>query len=232
MAEKIKYTRRDLKGPDEFISTFGRGIAWTKENRLRVAAGAAAAIALVVLALGARAYLDWQENKASRELWPLLARAREFVMAPAAADPERLATLEQSLLTYAGTHPKARATVYARYYLGSIGFLRGDYDAAIAQFRAGIALGKTGGIMEYLLREGIASSLEAKGDFSGAAAAYREAAGFAEANMKSQSLMGEARSLSLAGKKPEAVALYRRILAENPETKSRDLIEIQLAQME
>jgi hypothetical protein len=86
--------------------------------------------------------------------------------------------------------------------------------------------------MEYLLREAVASSLEAKGDFESAAAAYREAAGFAQAEMKSQSLLGEARSLALAGKKTEAVALYRKILAENPDTKSRNLIEIQLARME
>ncbi|MBP2686407.1 MAG: hypothetical protein H6Q81_1312, partial [Deltaproteobacteria bacterium] len=26
MAEKIRYTRRDLKEPDEFISTFGRAV--------------------------------------------------------------------------------------------------------------------------------------------------------------------------------------------------------------
>jgi tetratricopeptide (TPR) repeat protein len=232
MAEKIRYTRRDLKGPDEFISTFGRGIAWAKENRLRVAAGAAAAVALVVLVLGARAYIDWQENKASRELWPLLSRAREFVMAPATADPEKVAVLERSLLAFVGSHPKARSTVYARYYLGSIGFHRGDFEAAVVQFRAGIAMGTAGGIMEYLLREAVASSLEAKGDFESAAAAYREAAGFAQAEMKSQSLLGEARSLALAGKKTEAVALYRKILAENPDTKSRNLIEIQLARME
>ena len=39
MAEKIRYTRRDLKGPDEFISIFGRAVAWAKENRLRLLAG-------------------------------------------------------------------------------------------------------------------------------------------------------------------------------------------------
>jgi len=232
MAEKIRYTRRDLKGPDEFISTFGRMVAWTKENRLRVAAGAVAVFALVAIVLGTRMYLQWEERKASQELWPQLNRVRELLQAPAAADPEKLAALELSLKAYVIRYPKARATLYARYYLGTIGFLRGDYDASAAQFRAGIAMGNTEGIMEYLLREGVARSLEAKGDFAGAAAAYREAAGFAQGDMKSQSLQGEARSLLLSGKKPEAIALYRRILKEYPDTKSRGLIEIQLAQME
>jgi tetratricopeptide (TPR) repeat protein len=122
--------------------------------------------------------------------------------------------------------------VYSFYYLGSIAFSRGNHDLAITQFRAGIATGKEAGIMRYLLREGIASSLEAKGDFAAAAAAYRDAGAVAEAEMKTQSRMGEARVLGLAGKKTEAAALYRLILKETPETPLRTLVEIQLAQSE
>ena len=85
--------------------------------------------------------------------------------------------------------------------------------------------------MRYLLRQAIASSLEAKGDFEAAAAAYREAGAVAEADMKTQSRLGEARVLGLAGKKTEAAALYRLILKETPETPLRDLVEIQLAQI-
>ncbi len=121
--------------------------------------------------------------------------------------------------------------MYSLYYLGSIAFSRGNYDLAITQFRAGIATGKDAGIMRYLLRQGIASSLEAKGDFAAAAAAYRDAGAVAEANMKTQSRLGEARVLGLAGKKTEAAALYRLILKETPETPLRDLVEIQLAQI-
>jgi len=50
--------------------------------------------------------------------------------------------------------------------------------------------------------------------------------------MKTQSRMGEARVLGLAGKKTEAMALYRLILKENPETPLRDLVEVRLAQSE
>jgi predicted TPR repeat methyltransferase len=84
--------------------------------------------------------------------------------------------------------------------------------------------------MRYLLRQGIAGSLEAKGDFDAAAAAYRDAGAVAGADMKTQSRLGEARVLGLAGKKTEAAALYRLILKETPETPFRELVEIQLAQ--
>ena len=157
-------------------------------------------------------------------------RAQELLQAPSTADPSQLATVEQFLEGHAGRHPNTRATVYSLYYLGSIAFSRGNYDLAISRFRAGIATGKEAGVLRYLLREGIASSLEAKGDFDAAAAAYRDAGSVAGADMKTQSRLGEARVLGLAGKKTEAAALYRLILQESPETPLRDLIEIQLAQ--
>lgn len=232
MAEKIRYTRRDLKGPDEFISTFGRSFAWCKENRSKVVAGTLGVVAVVALALGTRAYLQWEENKSSRELWPHLNRAREILQAPSAAEPEKLAAIEQFLAAHANSHPDTKATVYSRYYLGSIAFIRGNYDLAVSQFQAGIATGKEAGIMKFLLRQGIASSLEAKGDFTGAAAAYRNAATFADGEMKTQARLGEARILALSGKSAEAGALYRLILKEAPGTPFRDLVEIRLAQME
>jgi len=232
MAEKTGFSRRDLKGPDEFISTFGRTVDWCKENRSKVAAGAIGVVAVVALALGTRAYLQWEENKSARDLWPTLNRAQELLRAPFAADPSQMAAVEQFLQGHVGRYPDTRATVYSLYYLGGIAFSRGNHDLAITQFRAAIATGKEAGILRYLLRQGIASSLEAKGDFAAAAAAYGDAGAVAEADMKTQSRLGEARVLGLAGKKTEAAALYRLILKETPETALRDLVEIQLAQTE
>ena len=232
MAEKTGLSRRDLKGPDEFISTFGRAIAWCKENRLKFAAGVIGGVVVVALVLGTQAYLQWKENQAARDLWPTLDRAQQLLQAPYAADPSQLATVEQFLQKQVSTHPNTRATMYSLYYLGIISFHRGNYDLAVTHFRAGIATGKESGVMMYLLREGIASSLEAKGDFPAAAAAYRDAAAIAGENLKTQSRMGEARVLGLLGKKTEATALYRLILKETPDTPLRALVEIRLAQSE
>ena len=232
MAEKTGFSRRDLKGPDEFISTFGRTVAWCRENRTKAAAGVIAVVAVVALTLGTRAYLQWEENKSARDLWPTLDRAQQLLQAPNAADPSQLASVEQFLQRHVSDNPNTRATAYSLYYLGSIAFHRGEYDLAISRFRTAITSGKEAGIMRYLLLEVIASSLEAKGDFAAAAAAYRDAGAVAGPEMKTQSRMGEARVLVLSGKKAEAAALYRLVLKETPDTPLRDLVEIQLAQTE
>lgn len=232
MAEKIRYTRRDLKGPDEFISTFGRIVAWGKENRPKVALAAAVVAAALLLSFGTRAYFQWQENRAGRELWPYLDQARDALSAPSDADPGKLADLEGLIASRSEKHPGSRAAVYAEYYRGSIAFHLGDYDRSVSRFRAGIRIGKDEGIMKYLLRDGAGRALEAKGDYAGAASAYREAVGFAGGEMKVQTQAAEARVLALSGKKDEAVSLYRQILRENPESRMRDLIDSKLARME
>jgi len=232
MAEKIRYTRKDLKSPDEFITTFGRLLAWCKENRLTVIVAAAVVVAVAGAVVGTSAYFRWQENKASRDLWPYLDQARAMMSGPAASNPAKLAELEQLIATHTAMHPGTRAAIYGEYYLGSIAFQRGEIDKSISRFREALASGKAEGILRYLLREGLGNSLEAKGDYAGAAAAYREAQGYADGELKAQSQVSEARVLALSGKKNEAAELYRQILRENPKSRIRDLIEYKLARLE
>lgn len=231
MAEKIKYTRRDLKGPDEFISGFSRAVAWGKENLLRIGIAAGVVVLVVGAIVGTRAWFQWQENKATRDLWPHLNRAREFLQAPTAADAEKLARLEQFLSSYIGMHRGAAATVFAHYYLGSIAHIRGNYDLSAAQFRGAIDEGKDKGLMKFLLRQGLAQALEAKGDMAGAMDAYRDAATVSTNELREQAIDGQARMLAALGKKQEASALYRTILTENPETPMKSLIQLRLQQL-
>jgi tetratricopeptide (TPR) repeat protein len=232
VAEKIKYTRKDLKGPDEFISAFSRAVSWARENRARVLAAAGGLLLLIVAVFGAQAYFRWEENKATRDLWPHLNRAREFLQSPTNADEEKLARLEQFLSAHVAMHPGTVAAVYARYYLGSIAFLRGNYEQSAMNFRAAIQAGKPEVTMPFLLRQGLAQALEAKGDFTGASQAYRDAAEVTGGDLKTQALLGEARTMALSGRKTEANGLYRKILSENPDPQTKEFLEIKLARSE
>ena len=232
MAEKIKYTRKDLKGPDEFLSAFSRAVEWTRENRSKVMAGVIWVVLLFGGILGTQAYFRWQDNKASQELWPHLNRARQILQSPETAGAEQLARMEQLLIAYVNVHPKAKAVVYARYYLGSIAYLRGDYGLSEAQFRAAIQAGDAEEIMPYLLRKGLAQALESKGDYAGAATAYREAAAATGGALRTQAQIGQARTTELAGRKQEAVALYRQILTEAADPQTKEFVELKLARAE
>lgn len=231
MAEKIKYTRKDLKGPDEFLSTLARATEWGRENRGKAVAGVTVVVLLLAGVLGTRAYLAWQEAKASRDLWPHLNRAQELLQASGEADPQKLVQLEQFLTAYVNRHPGQKITRFARYYLGSIAYLQGDYDMSAAHFRAAMGLAADEeNIMVFLVRQGLAQALEAKGDLPGALAAYRDAAAHFTGELRTQPWMGEARVLAAMGKQAEAIERYRSILRENPDSPMREVIEIRLSQ--
>ncbi len=232
MAEQIRYTRKDLKSPDEFISAFSRTVSWLRENTMKVGAGIAVVVVLLGGVFGTRAYMRWQENKAMQDLWPHLNRARDLLQAPTAADAGQLSQLEQFLRYHVSMHPGGASSVYALYYLGSIAFLRGDYDQSAAQFRAAIATGKDVDLMRFLDRQGLAEALEARKDFGAASEAYRDAAGAATSDLRLQALLGQARTVSLAGRKQEAATLYRGILSENPGPRTKEFVEITLAHLE
>jgi len=181
---------------------------------------------------GTRAYVRWQEAKANRELWPHLNQAREVLQTPAIADKEKVDRLVQFLTVHVNLHPDTGAAVFARYYLGSIAYLRGDYDQSAAQFRSAITSGKEQGtLMDFLLREGLAQALEAGGDVESAQIAYGEAAAFTTGELRTQAWMGQARTLALLGRKEEAAGIFRKILVENPDTPLRELIEIKMAHL-
>jgi tetratricopeptide (TPR) repeat protein len=237
MAEKTRYNRynkKDLKAPDEFISWFSVAVSWLRENAVKAVIAVACVVVVFGAGLGTRTYLSWKEDKATRDLWPHLNRAREFLQAPsrAQADNEKLARLEQFLRAHVRMYPNSRAAAFARYYLGSIAYINGRYDVSAEEFKQALASVKgADNLTGYLVRLGLAQALEAKGDAAGAEAAYKDAAGAATGELRAQALVGEARAMLPLGKKQEAVAIYRQVLAENPGTPLKDLIEIRLQQL-
>ena len=232
MARKIKYTRKDLKAPDEFISTLGRATLWIKGNRFPVLATLTAVILAAGGVFGTRAYTRWQEAKANRDLWPQLIQTQEVLRSPGVADEEKLDRLEKFLAAQVSAHPGTEAAVFAQYYLGSIAFRRGNYDRSAEYFRSAITSGEEKGtVMDFLLREGLAQTFDAKGDPENAQKAYGEAAGFATGEFRIQAQMAQARALATLGRKQEASEIFGKILVENPDTPLKELIQIQLSRL-
>ena len=232
MTDISKLHRKDLKGPDEFITAFKSTVAWVRLNQSLVLGVIAAVILVGAAASGTRSYFAWQEAKANKDLWPHLNRAREILQAPGKADIEKLVGIEQFLSAYVNQHPKTQAGVYAHYYLGSIAFTRRDFGLSIAQFKATIDQGKDIGVMRFLARQGLAQALEAKGDYASASTAFKDAASAATGDLKFQALLGEARVLTQLGRNGDAVAIYREIAAGNPAPSTKEFVEIKLARIQ
>lgn len=232
MTRKIKYSRKDLKSPDEFISTLSRTTTWVKENRTTVLVASAVVILAFGGVFGTLSYLRWQETKASRALWPLMDQASEVLRSPAGDSGEKLPQVEKSLAAAANRYPDTRAALFATYYLGSLAYRQQEFDRSAELFRSGIAeTEKQDSIMDFLFREGLGQALEAKGNLDEARKAYGEAATVATGELRTRAWMGEARTLIRQGRNEEAAAVYRKILAENPDTPQKDFIQVELSHL-
>lgn len=233
MAEKIRYTRKDLKGPDEFISTFGRIALWSKENQLKIVAGIFVVAVVLALAFGGRAYFQWQDRQAAAEIWPYLKQARLIMEEPTGVKPESLTAVEQTISSLVSKYKGTKTAFFAQYFLGNIAFARGDYEASVSRYNEAIKkTGRKDRLMIFLLNTGAGSSMEANGDYAGAAEAYGRAADSADSAMRTIAQLDKGRVLELADKKSEAIALYRKIVEDNPESTQKDLIDIKIARIE
>lgn len=234
MVKKIKYTRKDLKAPDEFVSALTRLTDWAKENRGVVIGAALAAIVVSGAVFGTITYLRWKERAAGRALWPQIARVEALLQAPKTTDKAELAPLEASLARAVEQHHGTRAAVFGEYYLGDITYRLGKYAASATWFRKALRdRYKEGTILDYLLQVGLAQALESQGDEEKAEQAYKDAAAAATGELRIEAQMGRARTLSTLGHKKKAEQVLRGILAENPDTPEdvKALIEIELAQL-
>ena len=229
MAEKIRYTRKDLKGPDEFISTFGRIVAWSNDNRTKVVAGALILVGVLALIIGGNAYFKLKERRAAAEIWPFINEALKISGGAIAGD---MTAVERELSSLADRHTGTRSALFAKYFLGGFAFNRGEYDESAELFQKAVKnIGKDP-TLAFLLHTSVGSSLESKGKFEGAVESYGRAAEISGPSLRTIALFDKARALELAGKTSEAIALYRQIVEENPESLQRDLIEIKIARME
>ncbi len=66
MSKRVR--RKELKGPDEFISLTQRALEYAKQNEREVTFAVLALVALVGAALGVRAYRGWQLARAEEAL--------------------------------------------------------------------------------------------------------------------------------------------------------------------
>jgi len=193
---------------------------------LLITAGAGALVLLV--AVGAWAWYDAQQRRMQAAYADVLLRV-QVADAPDTPAEGKLAAardLEQVLARY----PSARAVPQAAYELGNLRFAARDYAGARAAYALAVQRGGTG-LVRALARSSIGRTWEAERDFAKAADAYAELVKALDPRsfLYEDALIDQARALEMAGRKPEAVAAYERVLKEVPTARRADEIRMRLA---
>ncbi len=208
--------RKDLKGPDEFITATTDVVTWAQRNSRSVLLGVGGA---VVVFLGLGFYFTnqaAQRRDANADLAAALAtyRAGQFTEAAAALDRVSAEWNDSAIAPLAEV-------------LAANSRLReGDAGAAITALSA-VEVSRLPEHMRQQRDLAWATALEETGEYAAAAGKYAEAVS-AGGPYTADALLGEARTRARNGETDRAAELYRKALADFPTRMNRSFIEGQI----
>jgi tetratricopeptide (TPR) repeat protein len=187
-------------------------------------------VVVVLAALGGWFWWDAQQRRELAAAAEVLARVQSAQAPDASAEARRAAAreLEELLQRY----PSARTVPVTAYELGNLRFADGQFGAARAAYDIALHRGAAG-LVGAMARAGAARTWEAERDFGRAAEAF----GVLVAQLPPRSflyeeaLIDQARTLELAGKKTEAIAVYQRVLKEMPASRRVEDVRSRLASL-
>jgi tetratricopeptide (TPR) repeat protein len=188
---------------------------------------------VIVVAVALAAFGGWAWYDASqRRVAGAFAAATPQVQAAQSpeATAESKATAIKELEGLLAQYPKARMAPEAAYDLGNLRLAMNNYAGARQAYERALERSAPP-IIATLARSGIARTWEAERDFVKAADAY--GALVKDLDPKSfayeETLLDWARTLELAGRKPEAVAAYQKLLKDVPNARRADDVRTRLA---
>jgi len=121
MATKIKYTRKELKGPDKFSSTVIAGFEYFSDHSKKIVLVVGAVIVVLVAAYAINRHGEGNQDKA----------ATMFTGAVEKYNAGDLNGAVTEFLALKSAYPDAKITKIALYYAGLINFKLGKYDESI-----------------------------------------------------------------------------------------------------
>lgn len=119
MAKITASRKKELQEPDEFLSVSQRVWVWLHENRDRAAMAAGGIAAVVLIAVGAKSYVERSREQRAADVSAAVARYVEAGSKPAPAElRDELASLAAR---HTGTVPGAVARFFQAGALGAVG---------------------------------------------------------------------------------------------------------------
>ncbi|MBU2468746.1 MAG: hypothetical protein KKC78_08890, partial [Proteobacteria bacterium] len=204
-----------LKEPDEFLTLSSRVIRWSKVNLNKVLWGATAVALIVAAVLGAKTYLDWQEQRAAADLAPVMSAYAAAVEGK--LDKAKTAKLADDLALVTESYGSTPAGLQARLALGDLRLSLGQWDQAKKVFETLTQESALGVELAPLAFHGLGQALEGAKEYAKAAQAYEKAIAAAGPNLGQIYKLDQARVLAAAGDTKAAAQLYRAILAKPAE---------------
>lgn len=216
MAKTKRVTRKQLlKEPDEFITFSGRLIQFGMAHKTQLVYAAAGLVLLVAILTGVRVFGNRSENKASVALGDVL---KSYSEAAAQKDPKLIyTTVADEFKTVLDKYSSRSAGKLTRLLFADLCYKAARFEEAIELYEKSLKDYSNQPWVKDLALNGLAYSLEAKGDFPAAAKYYQMIAADAESILKAQALMNLGRVQVSAGESEKSLATFKQLIAEHPD---------------
>ncbi len=227
MAERP--SRKQLREPDEFISFTQRAIQWIIDNRKTLIVCGMMVVAAILAISGWGWYLESSAQKASSAF----VKAREILEARVVPPEEEgdippdgtyvseeakyRAALE-SLEEAKKAHSSAATATLVTYFIGECHWKLGEHDKAVAAYEEYLRSEGPSGELAPFVIEGIAATLEDKGEYDQARQQYRRLTEEPFASQRARGLYHLARMEQKLGNEEEAVRQFKALVKEYPDT--------------
>jgi len=200
----------------------------TLPSRRTILIGLGAFLGLSLVVAATWFWLAAQQREAMAAYATALVAAQSGSSSP--ATPESRAAAIRQLESVLSRYPSAPGAAQAALELGNLRYVSGSYEAARASWQIAVTRATASPSLRTLARAGIAQAWEADRNYPKAVEAYQSAlTGLAPTDFLFEHLLlGLGRAQELAGQRTEAVATYRRLLADVPQPKAGEEIRARL----
>ena len=219
MAKKLRITRKEIKQPDEFITTSVRVLTFAQENMrtLMIVGGSVVVVFILTLLMVHRS--NSIEKKASILLTEGVAAYDETVKAEKAAGSDRDERLREIITVFdevVDQYSETAASVQALQYIGQIRYDLGEYEEAAAAYADASSKRGLTGEVRGLVWQGLGYCREQMGDYQGAVESFQKIIDERIGFLVEYAYFDIARNYELGNDLPRAIETYRTILVEVP----------------
>ena len=212
MAKKRKITRKKLlKEPDEFITTTGRLIAWSRKHQAALLYGAGAFFVVLIGIAGFRYMASRAENNAFRLISQTVANyeAHKNTENAAAAYQEVKHDFETIIKRY--NHRKAARL--ARMIFADLSLKAGNTDQAIALYERVLKALSQESTLTNFIESSLGYAYEKKGDLAQAIHFFQTIASGSDPVLKENAFFNLGRLYAKAGDAAKSKEAYQQVVS-------------------
>ena len=212
MVKGKKITRRQIKQPDEFISTTEHVLLFVRNHLKKIVVGAGILVVILAAFVFFRVWEERKENEAQQRL-NLAMEAVELANSPyREGSPVEYKNALTKMEEVINAFPRTSSGTFALLYKGNIHLKLGEFDEAIKAYDAFLSQSGSERLYNLLALEGVGYAYEGKKDYGKAIEAYQRIVAMDQGFQAREARLQIGYCYEKLGKNKEAVENYKAYL--------------------